>query len=377
MPTRKESALLLGCVLLLALLLAHKWSSTTGLTSLIQFGQNFEAQRVPALAGVSYAVHPANGYYGQYYAEIALDPALRSPAYEKALDKPRYRARGIFLPALGYLAGAGQPQAIISRFPYLNIAFWLGLLGLLVAVTRPFPFPQRVAAIVAMLFSTGALESLRLCLTDLPMATLAFAGAYMVWRGRFQRGGLLLACACLTGETGLLAAAACYAEPNIRSAKANLNRLGITILPAVLWFAWADYRFPGPLLGLGRHDLGLPFFAMVGRLCTAIHVLAGHFSIQEVFTIIAIFSLLVQMRYLFLRRDWSHPLWRLGAVFALLLPFLGSAVWEVHMTACRVLLPMTFAFNWLLLSERGRTYWLWFAAGNIYAVYGVIKILLV
>lgn len=377
MPTRKESALLLGCVLLLALLLAHHWNSATGLTSLIQFGQNFETRRVPALAGVPHATYSTTGYDGQFYAQIALDPALRSPAYQNALDDPRYRARRIFLPALGYLAGAGQPRAIIARFPYLNIAFWLGLLGLLVVGTRPFPFPQRAAAIVAMLFSTGALESLRLCLTDLPMATLAFAGAYMIWRGRLPCGGLFLACACLTRETGLLAAAACYAEPNRRAWPRNFARLALTILPALLWFAWVGHRFPDTAQPLGRGNFAPPFFAMVERLAAAVHVLAGRFSIQEIFTFIAVFSLLVQAFYLLRRPNGSHPLWRLGAAFALLLPFLGPAVWEVHMAACRLLLPMTLAFNWLLLAERGRAHWIWFATGNVYALYGIIKILLV
>jgi len=377
MPTRQESALLLGCVLLLALLLAHNWNSATGLTSLIQFGQNFETRRVPALTGVPHATYATTGYDGQFYAQIALDPALRSSAYQTALDEPRYRARRIFLPALGYLAGAGQPEAIIACFPYLNIAFWLGLLGLLVAATRPFPFLHRAAVIAAMLFSTGALESVRLCLTDLPMATFAFAGAYMIWRNRLPRGALLLACACLTRETGLLAAAACFAEPHRRAWPRNLTRLALTILPALLWFAWVGHRFPDATQPLGRDNFSPPFFAMVERLAAAVHVLAGRISIQEIFTFVAVFSLLVQMFYLFRRPDWAHPLWRLGAAFALLLPFLGPAVWEVHMAACRLLLPMTFAFNWLLLAERGRPYWNWFAAGNIYALYGAIKILLV
>jgi hypothetical protein len=373
----KECAFLLGCVLLLALLLAPKWNSATGLTSLIQFGQDFETRRVPALAGVPHAIHPATGYDGQFYAQLALDPAFRSPAYQHALDDPRYRARRIFLPALGYIAGAGQPSAIIARFPFLNIAFWLGLLVLLVVVSRPHAFPLRMAAILAMVFSTGALESLRLCLTDLPMATLAFAGACLIARGRPVSAGVALACACLTRETGLLAAAACFAEPNRPAWRRNLIRLGLTILPALLWFIWVVYRFPSPARELGLHNFAPPFLAIAERLDAAVLVLETRVSIQEIFTVIAVFSLLVQAFYLLRRPNWANPVWRLGAVFAVLLPFLGPAVWEVHMAACRLLLPMSFAFNWLLLAESNRARWTWFAAGNLYALYGIIKMLLV
>jgi hypothetical protein len=64
-------------------------------------------------------------------------------------------------------------------------------------------------------------------------------------------------------------------------------------------------------------------------------------------------GLLAQFLFFLFRMRWKDPWWRLGASYALLLVFLGDAVWENYPSAAaRVLLPMTVAFN-ILVPRKG------------------------
>lgn len=77
-------------------------------------------------------------------------------------------------------------------------------------------------------------------------------------------------------------------------------------------------------------------------------------------------SLALQALYLVLRPRPSDPAWGLGAGFVVLLLCLGPMVWAEQIAYCRVLLPLTFAFNLVLHAQlRGRAFWAWFVAGNI------------
>jgi len=42
----------------------------------------------------------SNGYDGQFYIQIALDPLLRGAKLQQVLDAPAYRARRILAPAI-------------------------------------------------------------------------------------------------------------------------------------------------------------------------------------------------------------------------------------------------------------------------------------
>jgi hypothetical protein len=77
----------------------------------------------------------------------------------------------------------------------------------------------------------------------------------------------------------------------------------------------------------------------------------------------------VQFLFIALRPRWHELWWRVGAAFAVLLVFLGDAVWEGHPGAAgRVLLPMALAFNVLL--PRGRTWLAILVLGNL-TIFGI------
>jgi hypothetical protein len=67
-------------------------------------------------------------------------------------------------------------------------------------------------------------------------------------------------------------------------------------------------------------------------------------------------GLTVQMGYLLWRREWGSAWWRVGAIYCVLMPFLSYLVWEGYPGAFpRVLLPVSFAFNVLVVKSR----WFW------------------
>jgi len=75
-------------------------------------------------------------------------------------------------------------------------------------------------------------------------------------------------------------------------------------------------------------------------------------------------ALTVQFLYLVLRPQWTQAWWRIGITYAVLLIFLGDAVWEGYPgAASRVLLPMQLAFN--ILVPAGRAWWLVLVLGNL------------
>ena len=47
---------------------------------------------------------------GQFYVQLALDPLLRDPAIEQALDNFPYRSRRILFSWTAFLLDLGQPE---------------------------------------------------------------------------------------------------------------------------------------------------------------------------------------------------------------------------------------------------------------------------
>jgi hypothetical protein len=90
-------------------------------------------------------------------------------------------------------------------------------------------------------------------------------------------------------------------------------------------------------------------------------------------TVYALVSMAVETVYLVCRPKWRNPWWRVGLAYALLMAFVGTAVWSGYPTAAtRASLPLAFAFNVLILEER----WFWplWVAGNLTVFSGLATI---
>lgn len=348
---------------------------------LLGVGASHLDRALPEFAALRPPVESPGGYDGQFYAQIALDPSLRRGAeLRRALDTPEYRARRIGLPALAWLAGAGRPRAVVLAYALSNLLF-AGILAGLVAVRTRLANPRDLLLAAALLWTTGSMTSIDRSLSDLPAAVLLLAAAWMAGRPAGAAGAI--AAAALMRETSLLGLAvvspvSLRGRDLLRSAAAAV----VVVVPLGLWLVWCRLRLGGE--GASPTDaFGLPLTAWVERIAGAVGDLLRGASAAPwnqrgrlLFELLAPLSLAVQAVFFAVRRAPRDPVWRLGAVWSVLLFFLGPQVWGEQYASTRVLLPLTFAFNVRLHAAAGtRSDSLWFAAGNAGLVWMAISAL--
>ena len=81
-----------------------------GFTALLGLPQD-HAYELPALRAIPHIDYPPSASYdGQFYAQLALEPLLRNPDIDRALDQPPYRARRILLSWTAWALGLGRPE---------------------------------------------------------------------------------------------------------------------------------------------------------------------------------------------------------------------------------------------------------------------------
>ncbi|MDX6765541.1 MAG: hypothetical protein SFU85_02000 [Candidatus Methylacidiphilales bacterium] len=336
-----------------------------GLERLILFGQSHEQTSLPEIRKLAPPRNSPAGYDAQYYVQMAFDPTLRHPGLTRALDSPSYRARRIFMPALVWLATWNQdPVRKIQVFALINPLCWLALLVLVARITR-LQSIRDLSCLVACALGSGSLFSLTRSLTDLPSAVLGLAA--VTFPG--YAGNTLFSLSLLTRETACCSLLAVWKGRfhNPASWPSSLLRLTLVLLPLALWLVYIHflYRAHGSLVGSG--NFALPLTAVWPALSEFWASFAKHPSLYGLLTLSIPFCLFVQSLYLALnlKKHQDDPFWRMGIGFALLLLVLGPAVWAEARTVCRVVLPLTLAFNLLIRHEKPPSFSLWFLAGNI------------
>lgn len=354
-------------VLALLASVLREYRPETGLTALIQFGSEFDAQALPEVRQAPHYVHPGSwGYDGQFYAQLAVAPGLRHPGLADAIDAPSYRGRRILFAWTAYVGGLGQPARILQAYAWQNVVAWLVLAGLLLQWC-PMGSARHFAAWFACLFTTGAIASVRLALTDGPSMLLIAAAVLATERGR---SGLALALAAVSGlgrETNVLAAAVLPPPADVRGpAVARYAARGaLVLLPLLAWLAYVRVMLGGADTGI--ETLAWPLHGYLEKWTTTVGELRrlGWWSDAR-FSLFVLVSLTVQAGYLACRwRLWrQHPWWRVGTAYAGLMAVAGVSVWDGHPGAItRVVLPMTVAFNLLILRER--RFWPLVVLGNL------------
>jgi hypothetical protein len=339
---------------LAAVFLPH-FHRDTGLTSLIRFGENHRQDLAPELRGVPvYLVPHHDGFDGQYYAHMALHPPWLYHDRMEDYDFPAYRLRRVFLPALVWAAGGGNPRAIVHLYSITNVLAWLALAALL-TVWLPLRNWYNFGRWTACLLSAGVLESLRGTLTDLPGLLLLLV-ALRLWETRRPRTGALVATlGVLTRDTialsilGLL-----WPRPLTARGLARLALLGgLIVLPTLCWALYVAHYFPSSSSGV-EGNFNWPFRAVFGTAADALaHLRHGQEDNgRYTFRLITILSFAVQVWVVFV--GWRRgPQWfRLALPFILLFPFLGLPVWEGPWGFWRAILPVTIAFCFLVPANR-------------------------
>ena len=342
----------------------------TGFTSLILFGDQFEPTAIPALRDVPHAVEEGAGYDGQFYAQLALDPLLRSDSNGTALDSTAYRGRRILLPWAAYLLGLGQPWYVLQACALLNLGCWLVLAFLLWRWLPPGPVRPTLAW-AACLLSDGLMTSIRQSLPDGPSVLLLALGVVAVEQNRRGVAAAILGVASLARETNLIGGLVLAPDKTTpRTMAVFVLQILAVVSPLLLWVGYLWYVGLPPDAA-GHRNFGVPFSGYINKWFMTVRALdAGGWNSFARFSLLGLVSLTTQCLVLVWLRDWRNPWWRMGAAYAGLMAVLGPAVWEGDPGAVtRVIVPMTVAFNVLL--PKLRWFWPLWVLGNASVLHGV------
>ena len=284
------------------------------------------------------------------------------------MDNPMHRARRVLLPALAWLLALGQPMWIVHVYSVLNIVAWLALAAVLWRLL-PVHDLRSWLAWAAVLFSGGTITSVRRALTDSSGRSPCWPAACSPSSGlEVKTGAGLVAAASLARETSLLALAGILWETvavaGKRPTACHRRRTACCLADSHLMAPWS-----------GRHRMGQPDAApgRSGRKVGADVSAALHSGDRPLAwtTMAATLGLIVQAVYLATRPRLDDGWWRIGAVYGLLMLCLNSPVWDGFPgAATRVLLPMTLAFNVLIVRNRASAAWL--IAGNLAVLNGYL-----
>jgi len=370
-PLSKNSQVLIILALLAlpVLYVLCKFDPRTRFTSLIFFGPAFDERALPEVRAVPHAFAGKVGYDGQFYAQLAVDPALRSPDLPRALDNPSYRAKRILVPALCWLAGGGRPWLVIQIYAVINLLFFALLLAAMVRFLRPATL-QHFLGVAAAMWTTGTLVSVERALLDLPGTALTFLAAGLSGLAGFS----VFAAAMLTRESSLLSLPAVL-WPRDRSRK-KIGRLllgaAVAMVPYFLWGLYVDHVFHSAPYA-PRHVFGMPLVSFFRHLGLAASSFTARPNANSIFEILAPISLGAQVIYLLAKPRPASAYWRMGVVFAVLFFFLSDAIFVEQAGYCRILLPLTVAFNVLVVQERRQRFSGWFVAGNVGLIFEALR----
>lgn len=360
----------LACVAVFLLLVARFWHPVYGFTSFIQLDSSNDDYKIAAFREQPVFVHrDTGGYDGLYYAQIAYHPLLTATELSPAVDSLQYRARRILPPVLAWLLAAGNPAGIVHVYSLLNVVAWLALAVILWRLLAVSSFRGWLAW-TGVMFSAGALSSVRLALTDL-VALAILAGALLAAE-RARRGWALaaLAAAGLARETSLIGFAGLLERP--WWSRRNVVNAVIAAAPLAVWVLYVKWRVAGTFGGL--YNFTWPVAGYVEKWQESLAALKHPTEPLLVWsTVLATLGLGVQAAFFLFRRQPGDRWWRMGLGYTALLLCLGTPVWEGFPgAATRVLLPLGLAFN--VFAYRTRASFGWLVAGNLTVLSGVLAL---
>lgn len=338
-----------------------------GFTALLGLPRGHDSETATFRSIPQYEYPSWASYDGQFYVQRALDPLVRDPEVDRAMDLAPFRARRILFSWTAWLIGLGQPWWIVQVYALQNVFCWLVLAGLLTYWIPPVS-ARGLALWGACLFSHGMLWSVRFALLDGPSLLLIACAVLAAERGRRFVSAAVTGIAGLGRETNVLAI---LAQPVPRDRRAAL-RFGIALLaaalPTLIWYDYLRSIYRSTLL-VGTDQLVLPGTALFDIWQRLIGAASrnGLFSGTGL-ALALLLSLAVQAAYLARARECARPWWRVAAGYAVLMLLLDQVLVNPNTGAItRALLPLTAGFNVLLAQEpRATRFWPWFALGNLH-----------
>jgi hypothetical protein len=365
----------IAAVVFFAVLAGRFWHPYYGFTKFIQLDEADARSGIHEIReNPVFAYDGFNGYDGAAYAQLAFHPLLDSPELQPALGNVPYRARRILGSALAWLLAAGNPARIAGTYAALNVTVWL-LLAVLLWRALAVSDARSWVGWAGVMFSAGALHSVRLALTDLLAATLVLAGMLWAEQGRTRGAMGWLAVAGLARETALAAVVGLWRGP-WRSPggwpRNTLRTIGVA-LPLLAWIIYVHLKAGPAAQGFGNFTW--PVVGWVEKWLSTLRDFARQpdFRWLNTTTLLAVVALTTQAAYFLARARWADAWWRVGAAGVAMMVLLGTSVWEGHPgAATRVLLPMHVAFA--VLAVRSGARWPWLAGGSLSVCSGVLAL---
>lgn len=360
---------------------ASYYDRTTGLTVLLSLPANSHDYELPVVRGIPHAHNEVDGGYdGQFYAQMAVDPLLRDPDIDRAMDKPAYRAHRILLPWMAWLAGGGDPARAVYTFAWLNVVAWLVLAWVMAAWCAPRD-GRTFVLWAGVLMTHGLLMSVRNALTDGPSVVLTALAVLAADRGRPWVSAIVTGVSGLARETNVAAGVVLLQRLRRapRSWLAVAGGLLVCVLPLALWIdylrsVYLDTTFVG-----GGH-ITMPFAGLSWKIrMTWGELAAAGLTVKSVANSTVLVALAAQAGVVI----WCTQLWRRGAAvptswLLVTWPFLllgltaHRVVWDGSPGAItRVVLPLTVGVNVLLAARPEAPWWL-IVAANFGVVSGVM-----
>ena len=185
------------------------------------------------------------GYDGQMYHFMAHDPWIKRGA-EAAMDDPALRYRRILVPALAWVTALGRDSAIHAAYVAVILGFvFLGVYWFARAMVLQGRHPAWGLMFAVM---PATLVSMDRMTVDVALAALT--AGFVLYSDDLHKGAsrwkvlLILACAALTRETGLLLTAGYGVFLLSRRRFADLMWTVATTLPAIFWYVYVSRHTP-------------------------------------------------------------------------------------------------------------------------------------
>jgi hypothetical protein len=364
-----------AAVMAFAILAGRFWHPYYGFTKFVQLDEPDARNGIPEIRAHPVFVYEGfNGYDGAAYTQIAFHPLLDSPHLKDAVGNVPYRARRILGSALAWLIARGDPARIASIYAGLNLVVWLGLAGLLWRVLEVRD-ARTWLAWAGVMFSAGALHSVRLALTDLLAATLVTAAIALAERRRMTGALGTLAAAGLARETALANVVGLWLGPwtSGRAWLRNIGRGVAVLIPLLAWILYIRWKAGPADQGFGNFSWPVSSWIEKWSDTLADYVRQPDFRWLNTTTLCALVALTAQAAFIMIRRRGEDRWWRVGASGVVMMAVLGTSVWEGHPgAATRVLLPMSVAFAVFAVRENASPPWL--VAGGLSVLSGVLAL---
>jgi hypothetical protein len=373
-------------VLCFLAIVASYYSRDTGFTVFLSLPANSHSYELPVVQAIPHVHNEVDGGYdGQFYAQMAVDPLLRDPAIDHAMDKAGYRTHRILFSWTAWAMGLGRPAWILQAYAFQNVIAWL-VLAVVLCVWCPPRDARTFVLWAGALFTHGLLISVRNAVPDGPSVLLTALAVLAADRGRPWISAAITGVAGLARETNILAGVALLRESYVGRGFSRAVRLFaaglLCVLPLALWFDYLRSIYGAEAFSGGGH-ITVPLSGLWWKLqATAGALAASGFTVKTVANLASLGGFFAQVAAL----AWCTRLWmrdrsiasswfQVAWVFLLLGLVAHRVVWDGSPGAfTRVTLPLAIGVNALLALAPRAPWWLILGA-NLGGVSGLMAFL--